>query len=945
MAAQGAQRLNPDLEKLFEQAVSLAGAEREKFLSEHCFPELRGELEELLAHDRGAETFLQRAVAEESASALQNLVLAPGQRIGLYRVLSVIGRGGMGLVYLAERADGKFEQRVAIKFLQSGYDHQLVGERVQQECRILASLEHPNIARVLDADFALGALPYFVMEYVAGQPMDHYCDQHKLSVRDRLRLLLPVCDAVQLAHQKLVVHRDLKPDNILVTAQGVPKLLDFGIAKVLSELPGIPAETMTHVLTPEYASPEQARGEAVTTATDVYSLGGVLYKLLTGVAPHQTGERSPMAMVQAIGCEDVCKPSEIRRGLSRDVDSILLKALHSDPKRRYRSVDQFAEDIQRLLEGKPVTARPDTVWYRAGKYVRRHILATSMGAAIVVLLAGFAVLQDIQLRKTRAERDRANRITGFMTDMFKMPDPSEARGSKVTAREVLDKAAQNITSGLSKDQELQADLKFSMAGTYGGLGLYSQAHKLAQSALETRRRILGNENRKTLESQNQIAWLLDRENHYHEAESLIRQTISTDQRVLGADDPVTLDAMDNLSLILGDLGRFPEQENVQRESVDLRSRISGAENPQTLQASSLLANSIYHQGRIGEAEAMYRELRARELRVLGADAPETLATNVQLANSLGDLGRYAEAEDMYRQTLATQQRVLGPEHPATLNTMEAFAASLYGDQNRVADAKTILEQAVEPLRRVQGPDHRDTLRVEEGLADIYSDEGQYAKAEQLFRQILTVEQRTLGSEHFDTLLAQYNVAYVLLREGRYAEAEKLFRETLDTQTRVLGAENTDTLATKSSLAAVLVAEGDPREAEPMAREAFDAELKTHGMLHPDTLRALQVLGTALVRNRRYGEAQEMFTEAIKQVKGERASVSIAWYGFACVAAAANDRVSAVQYLHSALDAGYHGANLMRKDPDLKSLHGDPAFEALLSREQERAAATKTAPAK
>jgi serine/threonine protein kinase len=257
--------MNSDLEKLFEQAVSLTGAEREEFIARNCDdPGLRRELEKLLASDRGASTFLQDAVMDAASSVLEALALSPGQRLGPYRVLSVIGRGGMGLVYLAERADGKFEQRVALKVLQSGPDQPLVAEQLQRECRILASLEHPNIARVLDADVTENGVPYFVMEYVDGQPIDRYCDDHNLSLRECLRVLLPICDAVHLAHQKLIVHRDLKPDNILVTTQGVPKLLDFGIAKVLNDASTAARITSTRVLTPEYASHKAGRMEANT---------------------------------------------------------------------------------------------------------------------------------------------------------------------------------------------------------------------------------------------------------------------------------------------------------------------------------------------------------------------------------------------------------------------------------------------------------------------------------------------------------------------------------------------------------------------------------------------------------------------------------------------------------------------------------------------------------
>jgi len=926
------------VQSLFLEALDLAPEERGTFLDEACAgdKELRREVESLIGHDSIDEQLISDAL-QDTAESLFDAENVAGARLGAWRVLREIGRGGMGTVYLASRDDDQFRKHVAIKVVAHGMDSAEVLNRFRHERQILAHLDHPYIARLIDGGNTPRGKPFLVMEYVEGRPIDVYCTEQKLDVADQLRLFLKVCDAVSYAHRNLIIHRDLKPGNILVASDGSPKLLDFGIAKVLDEISGGVAENATRVLTPEYGSPEQSCGEAVTTATDVYSLGGVLYKLLTGVAPHPIHDKNPVAIMRAINDEDVLSPSELRHELSADLDSILLKALHREPPRRYRSVDQFSSDIERLMEGRPVTARPDTVWYRAGKYVRRHVLVTGMGAAIVVLLAGFAVLQSIQLRKTRGERDRANRITDFMTGMFKVPDPSESRGQKVTAREILDKASQNITSGLSNDSELQADLKFAMAGTYTGLGLYSQARSLAGSALEIRQRVLGDTNRKTLESQNQVAWLLDREDHYPEAETLIRRTISTDERALGMDDPLTLDAMDRLSAILQDMGRFQDEETLQRQVVELCSHRLGPENPRTIRAEALLASSISFQGRNAEAESVYRKVLGDEQSVFGADAPETLATMRSLANTLKDQARYAEAEDLYRQTLAGQQRVLGAEHPVTTDTMVALAYDLFHGAGRVPEAESLYRQAFEIERRVLGPESRITLRAQEGLAIVLLMDGQNAEAERLQRDILAIRQRELGPEHTDVLLSKYNLATVLRRSGQRAAAEKLLRETLDEQTRFLGKENADTLATKSYLADLLNDEGRWRDAERLAREAFEVQLRVLGPQDMDTINTLQVIGIALVHNKDYRHAKRMYVTETQQISNsDAASISGVWYGFACVAANAEDRAAAVQYLRKAFDTGYQDPKQVRKDSNLKSLHGDPAFETLLTAEEEKA---------
>ena len=877
--------MNAEIEKLFEQAVSLTKAQREEFLAQHCTdPELREQLVQLLAHDQGAEAFLESAVSAEADSILQTLALSSGTRLGPYRVVSVIGHGGMGLVYLAERADGKFEQRVAIKVLQSALHQGALAERIQQECRILASLEHANIARVLDAGISPGGLSYFAMEYVDGQPIDRYCEQHKLSVGDRMRLLLPVCDAVHFAHQKLIVHRDLKPDNILVTQQGIPKLLDFGIAKVLREVPVSPQNTVTRVLTPEYASPEQARGDPVTTATDVYSLAGVLYKLLTGRAPHQLESKSPVEAVRTICDENVRKPSEFHRELAGDTDSILLMALRHEPQRRYRSVDEFAADIRNFLEQKPVIARADSPLYHSKKFIRRHFVAVGMTAAVVLLLGMFAVLQYIQLRQTKRERDRANRITDFMTAMFKVSDPNEARGNSVTAREILDKASTDIEKGMAKDPEAQSDMMQVMGHTYRNLGLYARAGELNQRALDSRTHLLGTNNAKTLESMTEQGWILDREGRYEEAEKVERQALTTDGRVLGTDDPLTLQAMDYLAVIVQDQGDYKEEERLERAVIEVAKRKLGVESAQTLKSTDNLAAALWYQARYPEAEEQYRQLLDIEGRVLGLDDPETLNVMANLALTIKSQGRLTEAEPLYRRALATEQRVLGHDHPRTALAME-------------------------------------------NLAGLLVDEGRLAEGEQLHREVLAIRSRVLGSEHPDTLLTKLNLASTLFREGHLQAAEALQRETLVIQARVLGPQNPDTLLSQADLATTLNRERRYAEAETLARQAFDAQVAHLGPRHPDSLATLQQLGIALASTGHYAEAENIFRRVIEQQGNSKEAVdpSSIWYSFACVAAAASRPDDAVRYLQEAVNRGYKDGNAMMADDDLKSLRHNPKF--------------------
>lgn len=928
MATQRAHGMNPEVEQLFEQAVGLDEKQREAFLAENCGnPEVRKEVELLLAHDQGAERFLRNVVLSE-ASAFHAVAISPGQRLGVYRVLSVLAQGGMGLVYLAERADGKFEQRVAIKVLQSDLDMPFLSKRIQQECRILASLEHPNIARVLDADITQEALPYFVMEYVDGQPIDRYCQRHKLSTRDRLRLLLPVCDALRLAHQNLIVHRDLKPDNILVTEQGVPKLLDFGIAKVLSEVPVSPQKNATRVLTPEYASPEQARGEPVTTATDIYSLGGVLYKLVTGSVPHQLADKSPLETVRAICDEGVRKPSELQRELAGDIDSILLKALHKDPQRRYRSVDQFAADIERLLEGKPVLARPDTIWYRSGKFVRRYFLALSMSAAMVLLLGAFALLQAVQLRQTRRERDRANRITDFMTTMFKVSDPSEARGSSVTAREILDKASSGIEAGLAQDPQAEAEMIHVMGTVYHHLGLYSRAETLMRRAVELRRRVLGPENADTLQSMDELVVILGAETHYSEEEKLARQVLEVRRRTLGPQNQDTLTSELSLAACLNSEGRFDEAAKLAREVLDARRKVLGSDNRDTLSAMQTLGRSLERKGQYPEAEQVFRTILEARRRVQGPDHPDTLMATENLGWILFREGRLGEAEGYLRQAVDTSRRVLGPEHPNALGYMLNFATDLSAE-GRVGEAEELQRALLEVDRRVR-PAAYQTIVAEESLGMSLLHEGQYVEAEKLLQEALESGRRTLGADHPAVLNISAEMGRVLTREGHSVEGENLERETLDSQRRILAPEHQDTMVTETYLADALLSQGRYAEAETLARQTLAVQLRVFGQHHADTLSTLQSLGIALARQHRYEEAKKLFNNTINQLSANPdINVPLAWYAYACVAVAANDRNGAIHHVREVLSRAPQFAVQMRADDDLKPLRGNARFKALV----------------
>jgi len=820
--------------------------------------------------------------------------------IGPYRLLQLLGEGGMGEVWLAEQKK-PIQRTVALKLIKAGMDTKTVVARFESERQALALMDHPNIARVFDAGSTAEGRPYFVMEYVPGLPINEYCDKHRLTMKERLELFAQVCDGVQHAHQKAVIHRDLKPTNVLVVEQDnktVPKIIDFGLAKATAR--PLTDKTMFTELglmlgTPEYMSPEQAdqREQNIDTRTDVYSLGVILYELLVGVLPlevkalraagleailrviREQEPPKPSTRIRSLGpasAESAEKrkeePRSFARHLQGELDWITMKALEKDRTRRYGSAAELGADIGRHLRNEPVLAHPTSAGYRASKFVGRHRFGVVAAATAVVLLIGFAAAMGVQARRIAAERDRANRqaeaeqrVANFMKGMFKVSDPSEARGNSITAREILDNASKEIETGLAKDPETQAQLMDVMGDVYKSLGLYPRAQPLLERALYVQSSIHGPRNPETLKAADDLAWLLLLEGHYPEADKLGRETLDIRRQVLGPEHPETLISMRHLAAALLQEGRFADAEKMQRELLDIQRRVLGPEHPGTLMTISHLAVTLQNEGRYTEAEKFDREVLDVRRRVLGLEHPDTLGAIVNLAATLQQEGRYAEAERLDHELLDTQRRVLGPEHPDTLATIGNLATTL-GNEGRYAEAEKLKRELLDIERRVLGPEHLDTLRTINNLAATIEDEGRYTEAERMERDLLDTERRVLGPEHPDTLRTISNLDDTLSKEGRYLEAEKMQREALDIQRRVLGAD------------------------------------------HPST--------------------------------------AISVYNLSCFAAHLGHRDEAFSLLRQAVDHGlppYVDLGI-EKDPDLQALHGDPRFATIVADAKDRAAAAQ-----
>ena len=707
--------------------------------------------------------------ADPTTHTSQPATSAASIQIGPYRLVQKVGEGGMGEVWQAEQTQ-PLRRRVALKIIKQGMDTKAVIARFEMERQALALMDHAHVAKVFDAGTTPEGRPYFVMEYVNGLPITEHCDRHRLTTSERLALFEQVCDGVQHAHMKAILHRDLKPSNVLVTFQSnkaVAKIIDFGVAKATAQRlteASLFTELGVLVGTPEYMSPEQAdlTSQDVDTRTDVYSLGVMLYELLVGALPFESrdlrkaGLENIRQMIREI---EPAKPSQrlsrledarstesarrrrsdvpaLRRLLSGDLDWITMKAMEKDRTRRYGSPAELSADIGRHLRHEPVVAGPPSAAYRARKFVRRHRLGVVAATLGVLVPIAFALAMANEARRTAREAQSKARVAEFLQELFKVSNPSEARGNSITARELLDRSAAKIRGSLTDDPRVRADLMQVMGTVYMNLGLYPQAEPLLKESLETRRRLLGEEHPDTLSVAQDMASLLDLAGHYPEAEALNRQVLEARTRTLGPDHPDTLTTM------------------------------------------NALANNYGRQRRYEDAEKLHRKVLAARQRILGPDHPGTLRAMLNLASDCNTLDSLPEAETLSRQALEIGQRTLGADHPNTLSAMVALADSVT-KQGRHKEAEPLYRTGLEISRRVNGPDHPDTLRWINNLANDLLDQERYQEAEALYGEARDISRRTLGPVHPTTLRTIYNLGCSAALRGDHPAAFGYLREAID----------------------------------------------------------------------------------------------------------------------------------------------------------------------
>jgi serine/threonine protein kinase len=837
------------VDELVQSSLACGPGEQAALLDAACAgdPELRAEVESLLGYRERVRDFIEVPALTLAAELLAGVDGegdgVRGQQIGPYRIVREVGRGGMGAVYLAERADGEFEQQVALKVVRRSFADSELARRFRQERQILASLNHPNIARLLDGGVSADGEPYLVMEYVEGARIDDYCDAKKLSTAKRLRLFLEVCRGVSYAHQHLVVHRDIKPSNILVTKEGVPKLLDFGIAKLLDpEYEGEHTRTGLRAFTPDYASPEQVGGGQITTASDVYSLGVLLRDLLRGASLSQeagqapggwrsktSGRKTDAAILPTdVDGEDGKAQTRPRRFAGGELENIVAMARHEDPTRRYSSAGQLAEDIQRYLDGRPVRAQKDSFTYRAGKFIRRNRLGVAAAAIILLTLVGGVIATAWQARRATEqarvaaqERDRARveaakaarindflqNVLGFVSVGFLSPNPQKK--NVATIAEALDEASRRAERELADQPEILAAVQSTLSVSYASQGKIDLAEKHARAALDIRRKVLGPEHPDTAGNMVGLAERLVAQGKYPEGEALSREAVAVYRRLRERGEMNPRDfalALNILGMSLSYRGDSQAAEALMREAVEVGANLTGVDRGMI---ATIYSNLAIQRGNQGDTDGAVDYLRkaVEEMRRL----PDKPVTN--LANTLSNLGSFltikgehAQADAVLREAEELNRNAVGEKHYFTAMAIIYLADNSceQGDFNRALGE---INRAIAIQREILKEGHIDFARSWTVLGKILTRAGEPARGEEPLRNALALRVKALKPGHSAIAGTQGVLGECLTAQKRFEEAETLLLESHTALNKTLGANDPRTHKARRRLVALYEAWG------------------------------------------------------------------------------------------------------------------------------------------
>jgi eukaryotic-like serine/threonine-protein kinase len=837
------------IQTVFHEAADLPRSEHRAYLRVACADDesLIAEVEALLDEDSRGESLLDRNVAHVADEILSDPASAqpPFQNFGPYKLLRLLGEGGMGVVYLAERED--LGTQVAIKLLRDAWLSPARRGRFAIEQRTLAQLNHPSIARLYDADTSPDGTPFFVMEYVEGVALTDYCAANNFTIAEKLRLLRTVCEAVQYAHQRAVIHRDLKPSNILVKSDGSARLLDFGIAKHLENLGESVDQTMTalRLMTPAYASPEQIRGEQVGIQTDVYSLGVILYQLLTGRLPFDLANRTPAQAEKiltesapekpsATAAQSHTAPSESTSHVKpaathaewADLDVLCLKALHKDARRRYQSAEALIRDIDHFLKGEPLEARPDTPGYRLRKFLTRNydaVVAAGIIAAIIVgMVVFFAVRLAIARNAALAEAARTQRIQQFMTNLFQGGDASAGPADNLRVVTLLDRGVQQARS-LDADPAVQAELYATLGGIYEQLGKLDEADQLLNSALAERQKLYGPDNSEVAKSLVSLGLLRDDQARLADAEKLVTDGLAMTRRHNPPGSDAVARATTALAKVQDDRGSYDAAIQTLDALVATQSKNS-AVTPDLAASLYELANAHFYAGHYDKSQELNQRLLPMFKQLYGDRHPRVADVLVNLGAIKYDLGHYAEAEPYDRQALAIVQDWYGKDNPETAEDLTILGRTLQME-HKDAEAKDLLEQSLAIKERVYGHVHPSVASSLNELGSLALQEDKYADAERDFTEMASIYRQIYGEHHYLLATALSNLASVYTAQKQWSRAEPIFRRVVAIYTETLSATHINTGIARIKLGRTLLRQSRYADAEVESRAGYEILVK------------------------------------------------------------------------------------------------------------------------
>jgi serine/threonine protein kinase/tetratricopeptide (TPR) repeat protein len=731
--------------------------------------------------------------------------------IGNYRIIQKLGEGGMGEVYEAEQTE-PIRRRVALKIIKWGMDTKQVVARFESERQALALMGHPNIARVYDAGATEQGRPFFVMECVKGVPITEYCDKHKLNNRQRLDLFNQVCEGIQHAHQKGIIHRDIKASNVLVMIQDdkpVPKIIDFGVAKAIAQRlteKSVFTEMGQLIGTPEYMSPEQAEmtGLDIDTRTDVYSLGVLLYELLVGVLPFESEDLRSVGFDEIrrkIREEEPPKPSTrlttpgfdtdhamrsrqtdlstLSKQLKGELDWITMKAMAKDRTQRYASASELAADVTRYLKHEPVVAGPPSATYRLRKYVRRHKVGVAAASLVVLAMiigitgTTIGLLKAVKAEKrAREEAETAQRVSDFLVGLFEVSDPSEARGNTITAREILDKGAGKIEEELQQQPRIQSRLMETMGRVYRNLGLYALAAPILEKSLSLKRKVYGEEHMEVATGLHTLAVLYDTQGKYQEAESFFRQSLAIKEKIFGQDHPEVARSLNSIAVVNWNQGKYAEAEPLFQRSLAIKERALGPDDPEVGNTITNLGVLYHLQSKFEEAEPLFQRALAISEKVLGEDHPDVAASLNNLGSLYEDMEKREEAEPLYERALAIWEKALGPEHSDVGIALHNLA-NLFRDQGKYDKAGPYYVRSEAIFKKALGEEHPYVAYSFREQANLYRDQGRHDDAEDLYRRSLEIFEKSMGPDHLNVAETLEQYALLLRKVDRSTEAENL----------------------------------------------------------------------------------------------------------------------------------------------------------------------------